>query len=375
MKKTLLPVLIALFSTALAQDPVEPCCAVIGVNPANNTILARNNTTGRLFAFKVDAMDIRAVKLKDALTTNGDMSVVTAVNGAVRKYNAEPVNGVRFNYAEPVNGIKKTTAEPVNANNVTTGAASKGKVGNSEPVNGIVQINWQEPCCAIVQIENLEPCCNVVTAKNKTTGATIKFKAPALVLGSVKVGDPVYAEPCCSMAIVQSSYQGSAGQLNSFGYPIESGGGNNEENASAKWVISSANMKGVLGRLNTAYPADVEWSVDIRSAADNKFITNRSGFSKHGPAQDIAPGIYNLQLNTILVENVPIERGKETRLKTGVLQIVSEGDWEIRNETKEKFLTSGNKPKKIALPVGSYQLQLGGQFYPVVIKDGATVEY
>jgi hypothetical protein len=363
MKKTLLPVLIALVSTAFAQDPGEPCCNVIGVNTTNNTVIARNNITGRLFAFKVDAMDIKAVKVKDAVTADAGMNVVTAVNGAVRKYNAEPVNHTKLNYAEPVNAIKKTTAEPVNA----------GKI-SLDPVNGIVQINWQEPCCAIVQIDNLEPCCNVVTAKNKTTGATIKFKAPALVLGSVKVGDPVYAEPCCNMAIVQSSYQGNGGQLNSFGYPIEGSSGN-EENASAKWVITTANMKGVLGRLNTAFPSDVEWSVDIRASADNKFITNRSGFSKHGPAQDIAPGMYNFQLNTILVENVPIERGKETRLKTGVLQIVSEGDWEIRNETKEKFHTSGNKPKKIALPVGSYQLVLGGQFFPVVIKDGATVEY
>lgn len=362
MKKILLPVLTILASTVLAQDPAEPCCSVIGVNPANNTIIARNSTTGRLLAFKVDAMDIKAVKLKDAVTADASMNMVTAVNGAVRKYNSEPVNTARFNYSDPVNGIK-TTSEPVDT-----------KKFGLDPVNGMIQINWAEPCCSIIQIDKLEPCCNVVTAKNKT-GATIQFKAPALVLNNVRVGDPVYIEPCCAMAIVQSSYQSNDGQLNSFGYPIESGTGNNEENASAKWVITTANMKGVLGRLNTAFPSDVEWSVDIRNSADNKFITNRSGFSKHGPAQDIAPGIYNFRLNTIVVENVPIERGKETRLKTGVLQIVSEGDWEIYNEAKQKFYTSGNKPKKIALPVGSYQLKLGGQFYPVVIKDGATVEY
>ena len=139
-------------------------------------------------------------------------------------------------------------------------------------------------------------------------------------------------------------------------------------------MISKANMKGVLGRLNTAFPADVEWSIDIRTSADNKFITNRSGFSNHGPAQDIAPGIYNFQLNTILVENVPVERGKVTRLKTGVLQIVSEGNWFLYDNTKKKFHTSGNKPKKIALPEGDYQLKLGEQFYPLIINDGQTIE-
>lgn len=354
MKKYILPVLVAFTSAVFAQNPGEPCCAVIGVNTKSNTVIARDNTTGRLFSFKADAMDIRSVRLKDPVTSNKDLTTVTAVNSVARKYNSEPVNDVRFNYGEPINDIKRTTAEPV---------------------NGLVHINWAEPCCAITKIDNLEPCCNIVTAKNKTTGATLQFKVPKPVLSTVKLGDPVYVEPCCAMAIVQSGYQSSGNQLNSFGYPIENGSGNSEENASAKWVISTTNMKGVLGRLNTSFAADVEWSVEIRTGADNKYITSRSGFSKHGPWYDIAPGIYDLQLNTIVVENVPVERGKETRLKTGVLSIVSEGDWEIYNETKEKFQTSGNKPKKIALPVGSYQLKLGGQFYPIVIKDKETVEY
>lgn len=146
-------------------------------------------------------------------------------------------------------------------------------------------------------------------------------------------------------------------------------------NEANKWVISPVpNMKGVLGKLNTKFPEGVDWSIDVRTAAENKFITNRSSYSKHGPLQDIAPGTYNFQLNTILVENVPIEKGKETRLKAGFLSIVSEGDWNLYDETQKKFHTSGNKPKKIALPVGNYQVKLGGQFFPLAIKDGETVE-
>jgi len=343
MNRILLPLLIVFSSTALAQKG-EPCCSVVGINSANNSVIARDNGTGRLFAFKVDAMDIKAINLKDAVTINSDVRVVTALNGAARKYNAEPINDLKFN------------------------SSATGK--------GIVQINWGEPCCNIIQIDRLEPCCNVFTAKDKNTGTSLQFKAPALVLGTVKVGDPVYLEPCCSIAIVQSAYQGNEGQMNSFGYPIESGNGNSDDQASTKWVISPApNMKGVLGRLNTSFPSDVEWTFEIRNGADNKFITSRSGFSNHGPSYDLGPSIYNFQFNSIMVENVPIERGKETRLKTGVLQIVSGGVWELYDESKEKLHTTGNKPKKFALPVGSYQLKLGGQFYPVVIKEGATVEY
>ncbi|HLF45770.1 MAG TPA: hypothetical protein VI548_05065 [Chitinophagaceae bacterium] len=129
------------------------------------------------------------------------------------------------------------------------------------------------------------------------------------------------------------------------------------------------------GKLSTKFSEGADWSIDIRTAAENKFITNRSSHSKHGTLQDIAPGTYNFQLNSILVENVPIEKGKETRLKAVILNIVSEGRWELRSENKEKFHTSGSKPKKIVLPVGNYQVKLGTQFFPVVIKDGETVEF
>ncbi len=148
---------------------------------------------------------------------------------------------------------------------------------------------------------------------------------------------------------------------------------NNNNTSAAKWEIKPAEMKGVMGRLSSDFPSDVEWSINIYTT-ENKFLRNHSKVSKM-KYYNLAPGNYNIKLNTVPVENVPIEKGKETRLKAGFLDIVSEGNWELRSESKEKFLTSGNKPQKLALPVGSYQLKLGTQFFPVSIKDGATVEF
>lgn len=105
---------------------------------------------------------------------------------------------------------------------------------------------------------------------------------------------------------------------------------------------------------------------------DNKFITSVSHNDK---IYTIARDKYRFTLTNVPVENVPIQKGQETRIKAGFLNIVSEGDWYLYNETKEKAFTSGNKPKKLPLPVGSYQLKLGLDFYPFVIKDGEIVEY
>ena len=142
---------------------------------------------------------------------------------------------------------------------------------------------------------------------------------------------------------------------------------------SDKWVITPViTMKGVLGRLDINFPADVERDILIYQPVDNKFITS---VSRNDKIYSIAPGEYRFTLTNVPVENVPIQKGHETRIKAGFLNIVSEGDWHLYNEKKEKAFTSGNKPKKLPLPVGSYQLKLGLNFYPFVIKDWETVEY
>ena len=121
------------------------------------------------------------------------------------------------------------------------------------------------------------------------------------------------------------------------------------------------------------FPPGVEWFIDIYTP-DNKFITNRSVNGKQA-FHDIEPGVYLLKLNVIPVENVPVETGKETRLKTGVLNIVTPGDWEIYDEAKKKFYTSGNKPKKLAMPAGIYQLEFEKAVYRIVIKEKLTVRF
>jgi hypothetical protein len=136
-----------------------------------------------------------------------------------------------------------------------------------------------------------------------------------------------------------------------------------------KWHLdSSLRIKNGLGRLDLNFPADVTWDVDIFTNT-GKFIINRSVSGKH-TYYDLAPGFYNCRLNTVMVENVPIEKGKITKLKTGFLCITEARKWELRNGSGEKFLTSGNKAVKIALPVGNYQLKYNSETHTISILEG-----
>jgi hypothetical protein len=132
------------------------------------------------------------------------------------------------------------------------------------------------------------------------------------------------------------------------------------------WSITpTKGIKKGMGRLNLVFPAGVEWSVDLYTE-DHKFIINRSVATYKLKYSELAPGLYHFKLNTVMVENIPIEAGKTTTLKTGILEITS-NQWELRSTTGDKFLTSGNRPVKIALPVGKYQLIQDGVKRPVMV--------
>ena len=84
---------------------------------------------------------------------------------------------------------------------------------------------------------------------------------------------------------------------------------------SDKWVITPVpDMKGVLGRLDINFPADVERNILIYQPTDNKFITSVSYNDK---IYNIAPGQYRFTLSNVPVDSVPIQKGHETRLKMG----------------------------------------------------------
>jgi hypothetical protein len=343
MKKLLIALAGFLSIKGIGQTS-EPCCAVIGLNPARNNVYAMNKSTGQVFMYRVSPAEISSIKLNDGVWTNGSFTYVIDKDYGTNKYFVGPVNFTEQN---------------------TTGST------------GIVRINYSEPCCAIINIDNVEPCCALVTAQNLRSGGLFQFNLPVEVSRSLKLNNYVYTDNLDNkpVVIVQSSYNATGSQLNSFVYPLsyqnEYAGGASYDLVRFAVQPASPDVAPNLGRLNTNFPENVEWGIDIYSNPQKKFLINRSVKGKQ-QFYDLGPGNYNFRLNTVMVEYVPIVKGMETRLKAGVLKINSDGNWNLYNETKTKFLTSGNKAKMLALPVGNYQLKMNGQFYPISITDGQT---
>lgn len=145
------------------------------------------------------------------------------------------------------------------------------------------------------------------------------------------------------------------------------------DQANEKWTLTPNNLKGTTGRLMLDFPTDTKWQVNIWAMPGKQVVANLYS-TANKTFHTVAPGMYRIKLNTVELLDVPIEKGHDTKLNWGILDIVSETNWILADESGKANLNSGNKPIKMALPVGTYTLKLGGQPQEVIIKKGETVE-
>jgi len=374
MKKILLLVLACgIFISSFSQK-YSTVAAVIIVDAAKKKVYARTIPDGKVFQFLIKDDDVKKFSAGKEMFATFDTDKVSIAEGPVIVSGLEIplLRAADFRYQ--VAGIQAASM-PKETNVLTSGITAPAEVvimltrplrnnsnmaraccyeSNSQGIefnlpNGMIDEDLKRevyPIGDIVLVDKREQtnspirCFSITGVWADTTSNTNGVDGGAVKTG-VELGKNIKARPNTS--------------------------------ETEKWKVTPIpTMKGVLGRLDINFPQDVERNILIHQQADNKFITS---VSRNDKTYTIAPGEYHFVLSSVPVENVPIQKGHETRLKAGFLNVVSEGDWHLYDDTKEKAYTSGNKPKKIPLPVGNYQLKLGGQYYPVIIKDREIVEF
>jgi len=140
---------------------------------------------------------------------------------------------------------------------------------------------------------------------------------------------------------------------------------------SGRWeIIPNPKLKS-LGRVIVSVPKEVNVYVEIFEAGGKERLTDWHGSG----ASDLIPGQYNVKIWRATVASVPVQPGMDTRIRTGVINIVTDGYWEIYDETKTTRLTDGHRSWRGGLPVGKYQVKVTGRFAEVVIKDGQVTNF
>ncbi|HEY0356243.1 MAG TPA: hypothetical protein VGC29_08570 [Flavisolibacter sp.] len=374
MKKFFLMVVaIGIYASATAQK--TDSFYVIGKDLKK--AVAWNPSNGRLLCFDLNEAGFEHLHIGNMVKANLQTKTITSVHSKnsfkiKEPHKAEPtgiIALIQADGADPVNGIihaRVYNADPINSNvdrAEPTGATSLNDIISKnlkgvDPINGIVSI----------EVDNAEPISSIITLKGKQ-GKLYRFRLPSSIAKTQKIGDPVYVEPVNGIAIIQSN---AGGNLASYGYPIGT------ENASAtssnaKWEIKPNTLKGSSGRILIDNPEGSTWTIYFYTMPDEKYVTSFAESNNKGVFV-LAPGEYKVTLNDVPVLNVPVKKAHDTRIKCGTLSVVSEGVFYIYDETKTTSFTSGNKPIKMPLPVGTYQFELNGQFQVLVIKEGEIVE-
>ena len=151
-----------------------------------------------------------------------------------------------------------------------------------------------------------------------------------------------------------------------------------------KWVTSPTKtfMKG-KGILNNDFPGATSLlfqTTQITTMPNYLLVDQLSHSINSGPIY-LSPGKHRIELNKVVVENVPISENTETRLKTGILFIYfGEGyhvgvGWTVFNKTRSVAYVRSIYSLKLLLPVGEYSIRYPqGEWEEVTIRDRETVE-
>jgi hypothetical protein len=134
-------------------------------------------------------------------------------------------------------------------------------------------------------------------------------------------------------------------------------------------ILPDKTLTGVTGQLLLQMPVNIGYAhLKVFKSGDTKMAASLFGNSK----SKLLPGNYDVMMGKYSIKNVPIEVGKTTRLKMGILNYSPRGSVQIVDGNNQKIGMAG--PFKIALPPGTYYID-GKKEHSFVIKDAEVTEY
>ena len=228
--------------------------------------------------------------------------------------------------------------------------------------------NPAEPCCGIANIhpDPAEPCCGIVTIQNN--GITYSFSVPKNISSTLKVGQPVSLAMQNSYAFFKTNINGS---VSTYSYPVQNSPG--AASSYKPWEIKpDPTIKGIGGEISMQLPKFNGFNTHLEFFNAGEKTNRQASWFGNNKAK-LLPGMYDVVIDSRdTIKNVPVELGKQTRLKMGVFMVSGYSKANLENTSTHQKFTYG-APFKILLPEGTYYLN-GRKKTPIYIKDGELTE-
>ena len=143
-------------------------------------------------------------------------------------------------------------------------------------------------------------------------------------------------------------------------------------------MVDNPEMKGRLGRVVIAYAEGATLNPDNTRTVFYKQGTADSVRTSYGPvAAELAPGIYDLEINGKKIAGIPVKSGQDTRVPSGVLRFhgSSETSFWICDVGVKDYLRVAYGNALIGLPAGDYEIEINGQREKVTIEPGKITDF
>lgn len=143
-------------------------------------------------------------------------------------------------------------------------------------------------------------------------------------------------------------------------------------------LVANPEMKGRLGRVVIAYAEGVTLNPDYTHTIFYKEAGTDIVHSAYGPvAAELAPGIYDLEVNGKKIAGIPVKSGQDTRVPSGVLRL--HGSKETRfpicdvGVNDDFRIAYGNA--LVGLPAGDYEIEISGSREKITIEPGKITDF
>lgn len=134
-------------------------------------------------------------------------------------------------------------------------------------------------------------------------------------------------------------------------------------------ILYGQNM--TIGTLNILVPVNVDYGIKIYTLPDHIEIYNTNEQRNFL----LLPGVYDLEISGVVLKNILVYKGVDTRIKAGTLNVPYNIPWVLYDENKIKKVYSSSLGKKVVFPKGIYQLEINGLLHSIEIKDGEMMQY
>ncbi len=167
------------------------------------------------------------------------------------------------------------------------------------------------------------------------------------------------------IAPIQKSNISDSGNIETIKHEVS----NNLPNEKNWEIEPNVSAKSATGKILIKIPKEVECIISISQPNTGKELFY-SGALTNARTFSLAPGTFDVKISGSTIKNVPVQKGMNTRIKAGILNVTASEIWTLYDENKNKQIYFSATAKRIGLPAGNYQLEIHRNTKQIIIKDG-----